>query len=329
MSATSHASRARTRRNGGESASPVRRRPRLDNVAYLYLIPAFAFYGIFMLRPIAESIWISFFDWDGITESVWTGWDNYAAVINNPLIWEALLHSLVFIVFYALLPSVLALIFVAVISRIRVYGLTFFRAVLFIPYVLSTVVVAVAWRWIYDINGPLNNFLDAIGLGFLTRAWIGDFTTALPSVGLIGTWIMFGLGFVLFMAGAQKIPFDLYEAARLDGAGAVREFFAVTLPGLRGEISVALVLMITAALRNFDIVWNTTSGGPGTSTTVPSYYVYQGAFMTRDVGGASALAVLLTIIILAAVGLTMYLLKEKEPRQRTQLRRRARKEGSA
>ncbi|WGD37516.1 sugar ABC transporter permease [Lysinibacter sp. HNR] len=329
MSALSHAPRTRSRRGGDGSVGPVRRRPRRDHVAYLYLLPAFAFYGIFLLRPLAESVWISFFDWDGITEAVWVGGENYAAVISDPLIWEALLHSFVFIIFYALLPSVLALSFVAIISRIRVYGLTFFRAVLFIPYILSTVVVAVAWRWIYDINGPLNGLLDAIGLGFLTRAWIGDFTTALPSVGLIGTWIMFGLGFVLFMAGAQKIPFDFYEAARLDGAGAIREFFNVTLPGLRGEISVALVLMITAALRNFDIVWNTTSGGPGTSTTVPSYYVYQGAFMTRDVGGASALAVLLTIIILAAVGLTMYLLQEKGPRRPQESRRRTRKEVSA
>lgn len=308
-------------RGGGDPKPRARRRPRLDNVAYLYLVPAFLFYGIFMLRPIAESVWISFFEWDGITEAIWVGGANYAAVLGNPLIGEALLHSFVFVIFYALLPSALALIFVAIVSRIRVYGLTFFRAVLFIPYVLSTVVVAVAWRWIYDINGPLNGLLEAIGLGFLTRAWIGDFTTALPAVGLIGTWIMFGLGFVLFMAGAQKIPFDLYEAARLDGAGPVREFFTVTVPGLRGEISVALVLMITAALRNFDIVWNTTSGGPGTSTTVPSYYVYQGAFTTRDVGGASALAVILTIIILLAVGLTMWWLHEERPRMKRHARK--------
>jgi raffinose/stachyose/melibiose transport system permease protein len=304
-------------------ATLARRRERYDWVAYLYLLPAFAFYAVFLLRPIVESVWISFFAWDGITASTWTGWNNYLAVVINPLMWQALLHSLVFIVFYALLPLVLGLIFVAIISRIRGYGLAFFRAVLFMPYILSTVVVAVAWRWIYDIHGPLNAVLDAIGLGFLTRAWIGDFTTALPSVGLIGTWIMFGLGFVLLMAGAQKIPYDLYEAARLDGAGAFREFLSVTLPGLRGEISVALVLMVTAALRNFDIVWNTTSGGPGTSTTVPSYYVYQGAFTTRDVGGASALAVLLTILILATVGLMLRLLREPADSSRKWRRRKA------
>ncbi len=291
-----------------------RRRTRYDWAAYLYVVPALIFYVIFLVRPVVESAWISLFEWDGISPSTWVGAGNLVSVITDPAIWEAVGHSLVFIIFYAVIPIVVALVFVAIISRIRVRGLAFFRAALFVPYILSTVVVAIAWRWIYAVDGPLNSVLRALGLDQLTRAWLGDFGTALPSVGFIGTWIMFGLAFVLFVSGAQNIPLELYEAARLDGAGFFREFFAVTLPSLRGEMRVALVLMITAALRNFDIVWNTTSGGPGTSTTVPSYYIYREAFTIHQVGRASAIAILMTIFILAVIGLVMWLVGDRSDR---------------
>lgn len=294
------------------SGRPRRRRTRYDWSAYLYLLPALLFYVIFLVRPVIESVWIALFDWDGITASTWVGGANFVSVLQDPKIWEAVGHSVIFIVFYALLPTALALLFVAVISRIRVRGLAFFRAVLFVPYILSTVVVAIAWRWIYALDGPLNGFLRLIGLGDLARAWLGDFGTALPAVGFIGTWVMFGLAFVLFVSGLQNIPSELYEAARLDGAGFVREFFTVTLPALRGEVRVALVLMVTAALRNFDIVWNTTSGGPGTSTSVPSYFIYQEAFTVHQVGRASAIAVLMTVFILVVIGALMWLIRDRD-----------------
>ena len=135
------------------------------------------------------------------------------------------------------------------------------------------------------------------------RPWLGDFTWALPSIGVIGTWVTFGLCMVLFVAGVQKIPLELYDAARVDGAGAVREFFAVTLPGLRNEVLVAFVLTTINALRSFDIVYNTTAGGPGNKTIVPSMYMYQNAFLFNRVGYAAAIATLLAIAIfvLAAI----------------------------
>lgn len=285
---------------------------RFDWGAYLYLIPALAFYVIFLLRPVAESIWIAFYEWDGITTATWAGTANFAAVFASEEFWGAVRHSFAFIAFYALLPTALALVFIGAIARVKLRGLPFFRAALFVPYILSTVVVAISWRWIFAESGPLNEALRGIGLGSITRAWLGDFDTALGAVGIIGTWVMFGLAFVLFISGLQSIPTELFEAARLDGAGAIREFFAVTLPALRGPIQVALVLMITAALRNFDIVWNTTAGGPGTSTTVPSYYIYREAFVTHNVGRASAIAVVLTILIFAVVAVVMRVTREPD-----------------
>jgi raffinose/stachyose/melibiose transport system permease protein len=191
-----------------------------------------------------------------------------------------------------------ALVLVGIMGGMRVRGLTLFRTILFVPYVIAPVVTGVAWRWLLAPDGPVNSVLSAVGLHRWARPWLGDFTWALPSVGLIGTWMLYGLVMVLLLAAVQRIPLDLYEAARLDGAGPVREFFAVTLPGVKDEVVIVLVLAVTAALRNFDLIYVTTQGGPGNQTEVPSWMVYRLAFVVGDLGRASALGVLLTILIL-------------------------------
>ena len=296
----------------GEPA-PVREPPRVRvrapgeprRVAYLYLAPAFFFYLLFAFGPLVYTTWLSFFDWDGLTVGTWVGLDNYDEVLSDPDIRASFVHSFELILFYAILPVLLALLLASLIAHSRVRGTTFFRAVLFLPQTIATVVVAIAWVWIYAPDGPLNEALDAIGLSSISRGWLGDFTWALPALGLVGTWVMFGLCLVLFLAGIQKIPTSLYEAARVDGAGRVREFFAVTLPGLRGELAVALTLTTILALRTFDLIYVSTQGGPGTSTTVPSVLVYQNAFSNGRVGLASAVAVVLTMLIfVVAFGIT-------------------------
>jgi raffinose/stachyose/melibiose transport system permease protein len=266
-------------------------------VAYLYIAPAFLFYLVFAFGPLVYTTWLSFFDWDGLTVGKWVGIDNYREVLDDPGIRTSFVHSFELIFFYAVVPVVLGLALASVITHSRVRGVTFFRAVLFLPQTVATVVVAIAWVWIYAPDGPLNKALDTVGLSGVSRGWLGDFDFALPALGLVGTWVMFGLCLVLFLAGIQKIPYSLYEAARVDGAGRVREFFAVTLPGLRGELAVALTLTTIMALRTFDLIYVSTNGGPGTSTTVPSVLVYQNAFVNGRVGLAAAVAVVLTALI--------------------------------
>jgi raffinose/stachyose/melibiose transport system permease protein len=269
-------------------------------IAYLYLLPAFAVFGAFVLVPLLHSAWLSLFTWDGLTAGRWTGLANYGDVLADPQLRSAFLHSLVLLVFYAALPVLVGLVLAAALSRRPIRGVAAFRAVLFLPQVVAMVVVAVMWRMIYDPdNGPINELLRAAGLGGLATSWLGDFGVALPAVGLVGTWVMYGLAMVLFTAGVQKIPQSLYEAARIDGAGPVHEFFAVTLPGLRNEIAVALTLTTIAALRNFDLVYVTTQGGPGTATTVPALEVYNRAFRTGEVGSAAAIGMCLAAVIFA------------------------------
>ena len=152
-------------------------------VAYLYLAPAFAFYLLFAFGPLVYTTWLSFFDWDGLTVGTWTGLDNYREVLEDPGIRASFVHSLVLIVFYALLPCALGLFLTALIAHGRVRGVTFFRAVLFMPQTIATVVVALVWVWIYAPDGPLNDVLRAVGLDGLARGWLGDYAFALPADG--------------------------------------------------------------------------------------------------------------------------------------------------
>ena len=284
------------------------------NVAWLYILPGLAFYLLFTLAPLAHTVELSLFDWDGLTPGRYIGFANYREAFSDPLVRESFRHSAELIVFYALIPVVLGLLLTALLTRHPVRGFTFFRTALFLPQMLAGVVVAQAWVWIYASNGPLNELLRAVGLGALARPWLGDFSWALPAIGGIGTWVTYGLCMVLFIAGAQNIPTSLYDAARVDGAGPLREFFAVTLPGLKNEIVVAFVLTTINALRSFDLIYNTNQGGPGTSTYVPSLYMYQNAFVYNRVGYAAAIAVILAVTIFALAFLVIYLTGRGEER---------------
>lgn len=266
-------------------------------VPYAYLAPALLLFGGFLLYPLARSVQYSLYEWDGLTGSTFVGFANYADLLADPDLRAAFGHAFVLIGFFSLLPLAIGLLLAAVLNRGRVHGLGLFRTVVFLPQVIAMVVVAVAWRQIYAPDGALNNALRAVGLDQLARSWLGDYTWALPAVGMVGTWVQMGLVTVLLLAGMARLPREQYEAARLDGAGAVREFFSLTLPSIRPEIAVALTLTIVAALKTFDLVYVTTGGGPGTSTTVPAYEVFQRAFREGAVGSAAAIAVTLTVLI--------------------------------
>lgn len=281
-----------TTRRAGPPGEPRR-------VGYLFVLPAFAVYAAFALYPLLKAVYLSLWHWDGLTLATWAGLSNYADVLGDERLRGAFAHALVLMVFFAVLPLLVGLLLAAVLHRAKVRGLPFFRTVVFLPQVVAMVVIAVAWRRIYAPDGSLNSLLGAVGLDSWARGWLGDYTFALPAVGVVGTWLESGLVTVLLLAGMSRIPTELYEAARLDGAGPVREFLSVTLPSVRAEIAVALTLTVIAALKTFDLIYMTTSGGPGHSTTVPSYEVYRQAFEVGQVGLASTIGVVLTVIIFA------------------------------
>jgi ABC-type sugar transport system permease subunit len=267
---------------------------------YLYLLPAFLFFVPFVLVPFAHTVGLSFFDWDGLTRATFSGLRNYREAFGSPLVRSAFTHALVLILFFGLLPVVLALPLAAGSARANVPGGNALRTLIFLPQAISTVVVGVSWGWILALDGPLNAALRAAGLGSIAIDWLGDFTWALPSLGLVGAWTLLGLCVALFFAGLQQIPESLYDAAAVDGAGRWRQFRAVTLPGLKGPLAVALTVTVVSALRAFDLVFVTTRGGPGTETVVPGILIYRRAFEDTRLGSAAAIAVILAVVVFAA-----------------------------
>lgn len=269
---------------------------------WLFVAPALLFYVAFVVVPIGMTFYYSFLRWDGIGPSRWVGLANYLDVMTDPKLLGIIANAFKLILYFSLIPVTFGL-GVAAVIRGRLAGAfgTTARTVLFLPQVIPLVAAGIAWSWMFASNGLVNQVLHAVGLGGLTRAWLGDFATALPAVGLIGAWVLLGLCTMLLVTGITKIDPSLYEAARLDGAGFWRELFAVTLPGLRQEIGVCLTVTVIAALASFDIVYIATSGGPGLATTVPGLQIYRLAFAHRQVGLASALAVILMVLILICV----------------------------
>jgi raffinose/stachyose/melibiose transport system permease protein len=296
-----------------KTRGPARRAgPRAGRwVGWLFVAPALAMYAVFVLRPLLLTFEYSLYRWNGIGPSTWVGLDNYVRVFTDPDLFSTILNAFKLIVFFSAIPVLLGLVIAATIRRIAASRLaTVARTVLFLPQVIPLVAAGIAWSWLLASTGLVNQVLSYLGLGGVTRAWLGDFSTALPAVGMIGAWVLLGLCTLLLLAGMSKIDPALYEAARMDGAGPWREFVSITVPSLRQEIGVCVTVTVAAALASFDIVYISTQGGPGNATMVPGLEIYYQAFSERQVGVASALAVVLMVLVLVCVLPVQWLTRE-------------------
>jgi raffinose/stachyose/melibiose transport system permease protein len=259
-------------------------------------------YGLFVLQPLALTVQYSLYRWDGVGPATWVGLSNYVTVLSEPRLLETLFNAFRLVLFFSLIPVGLGLVTAGVIQRVARGRLgTVSRTILFLPQVIPLVAAGIIWGRLLSLPGLVNQTLSAIGLGDTTRAWLGDFDTALPAVGIIGIWVLLGFCTVLLLTGMAKIDAALYESARLDGAGWFAEFKAITVPSLRNEIGVCLTVTVIAALAAFDIVYVSTGGGPGGATAVPGIQIYILAFLERQVGLASALAVVLVVLVLLVI----------------------------
>jgi raffinose/stachyose/melibiose transport system permease protein len=292
----------------GEHASSSAPRParrstrRRSYAALLWIAPALAFYAAFVLYPLGQSVQYSFYKWDGIGLATPAGLSNWRAIFTQPELWHSIVHAFVLIIFFSLVPIAVGLAAASLIRELRPGpGSALVRTVLFIPQVLPLVAAGIAWSWMYSADGVVNQTLRALGLHSATRAWLGDFTFALPAVGVIGTWVMLGFCTVLLLAGIGKIDPALYEAATLDGAGRLQQFRIVTLPGLRQELVVCTTFTVIGALASFDVVQIATQGGPGYQTMVPGVEIYRLTFLDQRIGQASALAVFLAALVLVVI----------------------------
>jgi raffinose/stachyose/melibiose transport system permease protein len=289
----------------GASRSFVPRRiggRRRTVTGWLFVLPALAMYALFVLQPLTQTIRYSLYRWDGVGPRTWVGLANYRSVLDDPDLLGSIFNSLKLVIFFSLIPVSLGLIAASVIHRVVKGRMgTAARTILFLPQVIPLVAAGIIWGWLLSLSGLVNQALEAVGLDGITRAWLGDFDWALPAVGMIGVWVLLGFCTVLLLTGMGKVDQSLYEAARLDGAGWLAELRAVTLPGVRYELGVCLTVTVIAALAAFDIVYVSTGGGPGNATAVPGIQIYILAFLERQVGLASALAVLVMALVLVIV----------------------------
>lgn len=271
-------------------------------IGWLFVAPALVMYAVFVLLPLLMSIQYSFFRWNGITAMTWVGLKNYASVLEDPDLLDTIFNAFRLIVFFSIIPVTLGLVVASVIHRVATGRLgAIARTVLFLPQVIPLVAAGIIWGWLLALPGLINQILTAIGLGSYTRAWLGDFDWALPAVGFIGVWVLLGFCTVLLWTGMTKLDPALFESARIDGASWLTEFTKITVPLLRNEIGVCLTVTIIAALAAFDIVYVSTAGGPGNSTAVPGIQIYILAFTEQRIGPASALAVILMLLVLVVI----------------------------
>lgn len=265
--------------------------------AYVLLLPMLLLMAVFVYLPILANIRFSFYRWSSLSP-VWTyvGGANYARLFNDPLFWSALQHNLVYALVSLLVQVGFGLVLAALLesplfSR-RLSG--FFRVALFVPSILPITVIGLLWQLIYQPGfGLLNALLEAVGLGGLARAWLGEEGSALLSVVAVSQWQWTGYIAVLFVVAIRAIPRELYEAAEIDGAGLVRQFFAITVPSVRQTTFVMVMITIFGAIKVFDIVWVMTGGGPNDASHTLGTYMYRSAFQADAVGYGAAVAVVM------------------------------------
>jgi len=291
--------------------SPSKKVRRENFVGWLFTLPALFMYAFFVLVPFLLTILYSFFRWNGVGPMTWVGVKNYMSVLQVPNLVGTIFNAFWLVVWFSIIPVGLGLIVASVIHRVATgrFGAVA-RTVLFLPQVIALVAAGIIWGWLLALPGLINQILKAVGLGVITRAWLGDFHWALPSVGIVGVWVLLGFCIVLLQTGMAKIDPSLYESARLDGASWFQEFLAITVPLLRHEIGVCLTVTVIAALAAFDIIWVTTAGGPGNSTSVPGIQIYVLAFTQRAIGLASALAVMLMVLVVIVILPIQWLTRE-------------------
>lgn len=273
------------------------------SLAMLFILPALFFYVVFLIVPLIGGILISFTDWEGYTfrNVSFIGLGNYARLLQDNVFWDALKHNVIFVIGTVVVQCTIGLI-VALILDQEPRLAKFFRGVYFMPAVISLVVVGIVFSLILSPSfGIFNPILELIGLGRLVRDWLGSPSTALPTLMAIQVWLGFGFSMFIFVARLQSLPVELYEAAKVDGAGDLRRVWHITLPQLKETGAVVAIMAVINALKIFTLPYVMTRGGPNHATEVLGTWAYFQGFTSVKAGYGSAIA---TILILFTFVLT-------------------------
>ena len=280
---------------GVRPAARLRRRVRENITAYGLLCAALLVFAGFSWYPIVRGVLLSFQQVNFVTAPTWVGLENFQKLFADPQFWEAWVNTLLFtglaLVFGFAVPFAVAVL----LNELR-HGKAYFRLVVYLPVMLPPVVVALLWKWFYDPGpGLFNTALHAVGLPGLS--WLDSPTTAMLSLVLVSTWANMGSATLIYLAALQTISGDMYEAAELDGAGLWKRLWHVTIPQTRFALLVMLLLQLVATMQVFTEPYIMTGGGPGDSTVTVLLLLYKYAFFYNDFGTASALSLLLFVVL--------------------------------
>jgi ABC-type sugar transport system permease subunit len=292
-----------------DAARSRRRRGALREfvTGHLFIAPAIVGLGLLAVYPLVTSGYHAFTDWNGLTAAKWTGWDNFDYVLNrDPTFWPSLRATGLFVLMSVPASLVIGLALAVLVNR-PLRGVRIFRTIFYLPVVLPSVAVLALWKYIYDPQyGLANKVLHTLHLP--TSVWLGSTKMAMPAVVLVGLW---GIGgtMMIFLAGLQAVPSELYEAAQVDGAGPVRTFFRITLPMITPVLLLQLVLQINLTFQTFNQIAILTKGGPGTSTDVLMYKIYNDGFgnylSSPQLGYATAEVWVLFVIVMLVTAVTL------------------------
>ncbi|WP_238173361.1 carbohydrate ABC transporter permease [Kribbella speibonae] len=267
-------------------------------VAYALLAPSLVGVLGFLLAPVLIVLVLSLFDWKLLSTPEFVGLANYSRLSSDEDVWHSLLVTLYYVVICVPGTTILSLLLALLVDR-KLRGMKYFRALLVIPWMATPVALGLVWSWIFDPGrGALNQFLGVFGID--GPAWLSSPVLAMPSVAAVHIWQFAGYNMLFFLAGLQNIPRSLREASSLDGASPVAHFFAITLPLLRPTMLFVLITNVIGSFQAFDTIFVMTEGGPGDSTEVATYLIYDEAFRKFDFGYASTISVLLFAVVLVA-----------------------------
>ncbi|SEW23657.1 sugar ABC transporter permease [Luteibacter sp. 329MFSha] len=288
-----------------------------SRAAWLFITPALIILGLFFLLPVVAALVLSVTDYDlyalaDIRNLRFVALENYWTLLQRPLFWSALGHTVYFVVVGVPLSLMASLGAAMLLNSPLARFKPFFRTALFAPVVTTVVAVAVIWRYLFNTKyGLVNYVFDAIGIP--TVDWLGDPHWAMPTIILFAVWKNFGYNMIIFMAGLQAIPGDLYEAARIDGASAFAQFRHITLPMLKPTMVMVSILTVSGYFQLFAEPYVMTEGGPLQSTTSVLYLMYEEGFKWWNLGSASAVAFILFVIMFVVTAAMLRLSKRGEP----------------
>lgn len=276
------------------------------------MLPTLLVYSIFIILPIAIAVYYSFTKYSGIGKPRFTGLKNYIRLFQDELFWVSFKNTMImFILAFVLLLALSFLIALLLNNKLR--AVDFSKALIFSPAIIAPIIVGIIWVYILDPNiGIINNILDAIGADAFKQKWIGGETLSPYSIAIIYFWQQLGYLVTIFIAGLKMIPGDILEAVKIDGANAVQEIRYVTIPMMRTTISTVAVLIITGVFKIFEIVQQTTGGGPNHLSETLVTYSYSQTFSSGDYGYGMSLATVTFLISLIITAIYSSLTKEKE-----------------